>query len=131
MEGSHDEMPNRASTRGNRTVQQSVQTALHLPVAAGTPRTCLFVTLSYSAAKTRSIELILDASGSMNGRLADGTVKLKAQGYTPITYVIGLTAEDLKVKQTDERMVILVSDGKETCEIDQGGVRQGAGSAST
>jgi len=128
----------------------------------------------------RSIELVLDASGSMNGRLADGTVKLeaakaavaklvkgldpavrlsyrayghqspraahdcrdtqllagfdtvealradvlrktgalRAQGYTPITYVIGLAADDLKAEAVAERIIVLVSDGKETCEGD-------------
>lgn len=135
---------------------------------------------SASGAEKRSIELILDASGSMNGRLADGTVKLeaakaavsklvealdpairlsyrayghqspraahdcgdtallagfdaagsiradvlrnteklKAQGYTPITYVIGLAADDLKAEDVAERIVVLISDGKETCEGD-------------
>jgi len=135
---------------------------------------------SVCGADDRSIELILDASGSMNGRLPDGTVKLaaaktavsklvndldpavrlsyrvyghqspraahdcqdtellvgfdsveavradvskisrglKAQGYTPITYVIGLAADDLKRDDVAERIVVLVSDGKETCEGD-------------
>lgn len=126
-----------------------------------------------------NVALILDASGSMNGRLADGTPKikaakaavrglvgkipdnvnlsfrayghqhhrskhncqdtallvpfgdtssvrdtvvgqsdgLKAQGYTPITYVLGLAADDLK-PQAGSRTIVLVSDGKETCEGD-------------
>ena len=136
--------------------------------------------LTAAAQERRSIELILDASGSMNGRLADGTVKIKAakqavaklvenlagesrlafrayghqsptkardckdtqlvvgfgsidsnrsqvveqangmraQGYTPITYVIGLAADDLKQEAVGKRIIILVSDGKETCEGD-------------
>lgn len=128
----------------------------------------------------RSVALVLDASGSMNGRLPDKTAKidaakaavgqfvaaigddvrlsfrayghqkhrskhdckdtklivpfgaakdqrgavvdsangLKAQGYTPISYVLGLAADDLKGEAGDERVIVLVSDGKETCEGD-------------
>jgi hypothetical protein len=123
--------------------------------------------------------MILDASGSMHGRLADGTPKivaaksavarlvagmpadmnigfrayghqsprsqkncrdtamlvpfgaaaangdaivagsqgLTAQGYTPITHVLGLAADDLK-GEPGTRTIVLVSDGKETCEGD-------------
>lgn len=132
------------------------------------------------AEPSRSIELILDASGSMNARLDGGTTKLtaaksaveeilgqldgnqrlafrayghqsprqkhdcsdtqllvdfgsvgdvrsqvsantrtlKAQGYTPITRVLGRAADDLKKEGTTEHVVILVSDGKETCDGD-------------
>lgn len=40
---------------------------------------------------------------------------IKAQGYTPITYVIKLAAEDVGKENAEPRIVILVSDGKETC----------------
>jgi len=132
-----------------------------------------------ASAADRNVALILDASGSMNGRLADGSRKivaaksavadlvqkipddvnlsfrayghqhhrskhdckdtqllvpagsaaanrnditgsseaLKAQGYTPITYVLGLAADDLK-EATGQKTIVLVSDGKETCEGD-------------
>jgi len=43
---------------------------------------------------------------------------LKAQGYTPITYVLGLAAKDFTVKEDEEHIIVLVSDGKETCEGD-------------
>lgn len=43
---------------------------------------------------------------------------ITAQGYTPITYVIKLVAEDLGKEDAKPRIVILVSDGKETCEGD-------------
>ncbi len=43
---------------------------------------------------------------------------IKAQGYTPITYVIKLAAEDLGKESAKPRIVILVSDGKETCPGD-------------
>lgn len=128
----------------------------------------------------RSIALVLDASGSMNAKLADGTTRIeaaksavadllgklpgntrlalrayghqsptqqkncqdtallvpfgtvannksaliaaargvRAQGYTPITYVLKLAAEDLGKEEAASRVVVLVSDGKETCGAD-------------
>ena len=42
---------------------------------------------------------------------------VKAQGFTPITYVLGLAAADFPDKKK-ENVIILVSDGKETCEGD-------------
>jgi Mg-chelatase subunit ChlD len=132
------------------------------------------------AESTRSIALVLDASGSMNAVLPDGVTRIdaaraavasivgkleprtrlslrayghqsprarrdcadtavlvpfgdvaesggpaikaagsiKAQGYTPITYVLRLAAEDLTTEESGARTVILVSDGKETCAGD-------------
>lgn len=132
------------------------------------------------SAATRTVELILDASGSMHGRLASGQVKieaarsavekflaalpdgvllafrayghqsprekhdcsdtqlivpfsdvsavrgdvtakaraLKAQGYTPITRVIETAAKDFPAGNTGARSIVLVSDGKETCDGD-------------
>jgi von Willebrand factor type A domain len=46
------------------------------------------------------------------------TKEIKAQGYTPITYVLKLAAEDVGKEDAKPRIVILVSDGKETCEGD-------------
>ncbi len=43
---------------------------------------------------------------------------LQAKGYTPITYVLQKAAEDFPAAFGDERMIILVSDGIETCEGD-------------
>ena len=132
-----------------------------------------------NAQESRSIALILDASGSMNARLSAGDTRIdaakeavrrsspssirasgfvlsrlrppvadrahdckdtelmvdfapastnrdaiiaktqtvKAQGYTPITYVIELAAADV-AKETGARTIVLVSDGKETCDGD-------------
>ena len=128
----------------------------------------------------RSIVLILDASGSMNANLPEGTTRIeaakaavanlvgkltddtrlafrayghrsppqrkdckdselivgfntvannratilakadtiKAQGYTPINLSLQLAAQDLASEASAERVVLLVSDGKETCEGD-------------
>ena len=132
------------------------------------------------AQTTRSIALVLDASGSMNARLPDGTTRitaakeavaalvgklsasdrlalrayghqslpgqkdckdtallvpfdsaernkaavvekargLRAQGFTPISYVLKLAAEDVGKEGSAARVVVLVSDGRETCEGD-------------
>lgn len=127
----------------------------------------------------RTIELILDASGSMNARLPNGETRItvaqraikgvagfvpaqaqlslrmygaqsaasqkncqdthlavpfgpagasgdaitamvdraKAQGYTPIAYSLGQAANDFAA-DARERVIVLVSDGKETCQGD-------------
>lgn len=47
------------------------------------------------------------------------TKSLKAQGYTPISLVLQLAANDLKTEPASQsKTVILVSDGKETCQGD-------------
>jgi VWA domain-containing protein len=141
--------------------------------------TLLASALAANAQEGRSIALILDASGSMNAKLASGQTRIeaakaavgafvgkldpklrigyrvyghqsptkdrncrdtelmvgfgavaanrdtiiaktqgvKAQGYTPITHVITLAAGDI-AKEPGEHVVVLVSDGKETCEGD-------------
>src|SRR4030095_5008190 len=43
---------------------------------------------------------------------------LQAQGYTPITHVLQLAATDFPSNTAGERFIVLVSDGKETCEGD-------------
>ena len=45
------------------------------------------------------------------------TASVKAQGYTPITYVLQLAAADI-AKEPGARTIVLVSDGKETCAGD-------------
>jgi hypothetical protein len=146
--------------------------ALGAALLAGSPR-------AEAASPGRTVELILDASGSMNARLADGTPRidaarvalgrlvaglpaetvialrvygagsardehdcadtrlavpfgsvatvkgqvvaaaaaLKAQGYTPITKVLELAAADFPAGGS-ERVIVLVSDGRETCDGD-------------
>ena len=135
---------------------------------------------SWGASEGRMIEVILDASGSMNGKLGGGEVKiaaakqavgelvkklpdptvlgfrayghqsprekhdcqdtellvpfgplsknrglieakakgLTARGYTPITYVITKGAEDFPADFQGDKVIVLVSDGKETCPGD-------------
>jgi hypothetical protein len=59
--------------------------------------------------------------GPLSGNKRDIVAKTKtiaAQGYTPITKVITLAASDFAKDKSGERVIILVSDGKETCEGD-------------
>ena len=49
--------------------------------------------------------------------ILDRTQAIRAQGYTPITKVIRLAAGDTAGEE-GERVVVLISDGKETCEGD-------------
>jgi hypothetical protein len=147
-----------------------------LTVLAGTA----FSSVAGVAAGERRIEIIIDASGSMAGRISGGELKieaakravselvtklpgntvlafrayghqslkdkhdckdtqlltpfgtlsqgrdriktlsqgLQARGYTPITYVLQTAAGDFPAGSPGENVIILVSDGKETCEGD-------------
>jgi hypothetical protein len=58
-----------------------------------------------------------DAAEANRSGIVTGSDALQAQGYTPITYVLGLAADDVK-PEAGEHVIVLVSDGKETCEGD-------------
>ena len=45
-------------------------------------------------------------------------LSLQPQGYTPITYALTLAGKDLLEQEAASHVVVLVSDGKETCEAD-------------
>lgn len=51
-------------------------------------------------------------------KISSSVETLKAQGYTPITYVLNLAVKDFAKDKETQNTVILVSDGKETCEGD-------------
>lgn len=55
-----------------------------------------------------------DANGSAIVTAVDGA---KAQGYTPIAHSLGQAADDFPAS-AKERVIVLVSDGKETCQGD-------------
>ena len=55
-----------------------------------------------------------DAAGTAIIARVDAT---KAQGYTPIAYSLGQAANDFPA-EAKERVIVLVSDGKETCQGD-------------
>lgn len=161
-----------------------------LSVIATVALSCL--TTAAHAQEGRSIALILDASGSMNAKLAGGGTRIEAakaavgsfvekldantrialrvyghqsprkehnckdtelvvvfapaaasrdailaktgavqaQGYTPISYVLQLAATDI-AGEPDQRTIVLVSDGKETCEGDPCAVAKALAEADT
>jgi hypothetical protein len=51
-------------------------------------------------------------------KIASSIKNISARGYTPITYVLQKSAEDFPQSFQGERIIILVSDGKETCKGD-------------
>jgi uncharacterized protein YerC len=55
---------------------------------------------------------------SIRSSIVSAANQVKAQGYTPITKVITLAASDFPANMTGQRTIVLVSDGKETCEGD-------------
>jgi hypothetical protein len=56
--------------------------------------------------------------GSARSKITSSASQVKAQGFTPITKVITLAASDFPPTTSGERTIVLVSDGKETCEGD-------------
>jgi len=54
------------------------------------------------------------AGGGAIAQVADGAI---AQGYTPIAYSLERAADDF-LSDANERVIVLVSDGKETCKGD-------------
>jgi hypothetical protein len=58
-----------------------------------------------------------DAAGANRDAVLAATRDIRAQGYTPITTVITLAAEEVG-REPGEHAVVLVSDGKETCDGD-------------
>jgi Mg-chelatase subunit ChlD len=59
-----------------------------------------------------------DAAARSRSAAISAARDIRAQGYTPITHVLKLAAEDLGKENTASRVVVLVSDGKETCAGD-------------
>ena len=57
-------------------------------------------------------------AGQNRTAIVDATRGIRAQGYTPINHALTLAAGDLGQEESAERIVLLVSDGKETCEGD-------------
>ncbi len=56
-------------------------------------------------------------AGAGSGVIAAAVDGAKAQGYTPIAYSLGQAANDFPA-DAKERVIVLVSDGKETCRGD-------------
>ena len=56
--------------------------------------------------------------GSNRGEVVSQAQALQARGYTPITFALTAAAQDLGAEESGERVVVLVSDGQETCAGD-------------
>ncbi len=59
-----------------------------------------------------------DAVSANKAAIVDQAQGLQPLGYTPITYALTLAAQDLGAEEAASRVVVLVSDGKETCDAD-------------
>jgi hypothetical protein len=57
------------------------------------------------------------AASAAGGAITTSVDGAKAQGYTPIAYSLGQAANDFPA-DAKERVIVLVSDGKETCQGD-------------
>lgn len=57
------------------------------------------------------------AASASGGAITATVDAVKAQGYTPIAYSLGQAADDFP-PAAKERVIVLVSDGKETCQGD-------------
>jgi hypothetical protein len=68
----------------------------------------------------RDSELVADFASALEGKavLLRRIAGLSARGYTPITLSLRLAAEDIAKEPSAERIVVLVSDGRETCSAD-------------
>lgn len=68
--------------------------------------------------KDTSLLTGFDAVSANKAAIIDQARGLRPQGYTPITYSLTLAAQDLLAEEAAAHVVVLVSDGKETCEAD-------------
>lgn len=59
-----------------------------------------------------------DQVSANKGAIVQQALSLQPLGYTPITYAITKAAEDLGGEESAARTIVLVSDGKETCQAD-------------
>jgi hypothetical protein len=68
--------------------------------------------------KDTSLLTSFNAASVNKAAIIDQARGLQPQGYTPITYSLTLAAQDLAGEESATRTVVLVSDGKETCQAD-------------
>jgi hypothetical protein len=68
--------------------------------------------------KDTALLVPFDSLANNKSAVLEASRGVQAQGYTPITYVLKLAAEDLARENASSRVVVLVSDGQETCEGD-------------
>jgi len=68
--------------------------------------------------KDTSLLTGFDAVSANKAAIIEQARGLQPLGYTPITYSLTLAAQELGAEEAASRVVVLVSDGKETCEAD-------------
>lgn len=68
--------------------------------------------------KDTALLVDFDAVSANRDAVAAKAQSLQAQGYTPITYSLTLAAKDIAKEESGERVIVLVSDGQETCAAD-------------
>lgn len=68
--------------------------------------------------KDTSLLTPFNASSQNKAAIIEQARSLEPQGYTPITYSLTLAARDLDREESAQRTIVLVSDGKETCQCD-------------
>lgn len=61
---------------------------------------------------------VFDAIANNKAAVIEKARGLQPQGYTPITHSLTLAAQDLLPEEAAAHVVVLVSDGKETCQAD-------------
>ncbi len=68
----------------------------------------------------RDMQLLVPfgSAGELKDKIIEQANLLKPLGYTPLTAALQMTAKDFPANSEGERTVILISDGKETCEGD-------------
>src|SRR5262245_25706929 len=59
-----------------------------------------------------------DAAARNKSAVIAAANTIRAQGYTPITHVLKIAAEEVGKESVDSRVVVLVSDGREACAGD-------------
>jgi len=70
------------------------------------------------AASCPNTKLLTKITGNNLREIAAIAYKLKPYGYTPIAQSLLLAGKDLKDIDAESRMIILITDGKETCDGD-------------
>ena len=59
-----------------------------------------------------------DALEANGAEIVQQARAIRPQGYTPITYALTLAAQDVSGEEANSRAVVVVSNGKETCQGD-------------
>lgn len=65
--------------------------------------------------KDTALILPFGKAGDYREKVSTHMKSISAKGYTPITFVLQKAAEDFPGEHKGQRVIVLVSDGKETC----------------